>query len=207
VDANCHTEAIEVVYHQSPIRFSPIHYRNPGSESRSPSGQTILFGCPPEFRTVGELTKIPPVLEYLLDSVHDWPSTTIWSFSMETYWPLVNKLEEAWTGVEERDRAIISNLVLQDNYRFLIMGYFMVLPEPVWSDDDVEVAEGVIRNPYSLISNTWCKDPAKLAILRALGSCRARLNHGSTYFSDYIFDALAQKAAPFGHGDIFSYLS
>ncbi len=40
---------------------------------------------------------------------------------METYWPLVNKLEEAWTGVEERDRAIISNLVLQYDHRCLIM--------------------------------------------------------------------------------------
>ena len=39
---------------------------------------------------------------------------------METYWPLVNELEQAWTGVEESDRAIISNLVL-DNHRFLIM--------------------------------------------------------------------------------------
>jgi len=137
VDANCHTEAIEVVYHQSPIRFSPIHYRNPGSKSRSPSGQTVLFGCPLELRTVGELTTIPPVLEYLLDSVSGWPSTFIQFFEvgqqqgnctthslyskMETYWPLVNELEEAWSGVEERDRAIISNLVLRDNHRFLIM--------------------------------------------------------------------------------------
>jgi hypothetical protein len=71
VDANCHTEAIEFAYHQSPIRFSPIYYQNPGSESRSPSGQTILFGCSLELCTVGELKKIPPVLEYLLDSVHD----------------------------------------------------------------------------------------------------------------------------------------
>ena len=137
VDANCHMEAIEAAYHQSPIRFSPIHYRNPGSESRSPSGQTILFGCAPEFRTVGGQTKIPPVLEYLLDSVRDWPITSITSFSvgqnqgncttnslysqMDTYWPLVNELEEAWTGVEERDRAIFSNLVLPHNHRFLIM--------------------------------------------------------------------------------------
>ena len=72
VDANGHTEATEVAYHRSPIRFSPIHYRNPGPTSDSPSGQTILFGCPLELRTVGELTKIPPVLEYLLDSVRDW---------------------------------------------------------------------------------------------------------------------------------------
>ena len=73
VDANCHTEAIEITYHQSPIRFSPIHYRSPGSTSHAPGGQTILFGCPLELRTVGEQKKIPPVLEYLLDSVHDWP--------------------------------------------------------------------------------------------------------------------------------------
>jgi len=73
VDANFHTEAIEFAYHQSPIRFSPIYYQNPGSKSSAPSGQTILFGCPLELCTVGELKKIPPVLEYLLDSVRRWP--------------------------------------------------------------------------------------------------------------------------------------
>ena len=77
VDANCHTEAIESAYHQSPILFSPIRYRNPGSKSRSPSGQTILFGLPLELRIVGELKKIPLVLEYLLDSVHHWSSKYI----------------------------------------------------------------------------------------------------------------------------------
>ena len=82
VDANCHTEAIEVAHHRTPIRFSPIHYRNPGSTSDSPSGQTILFGCPLELRTVGELTKIPPVLEYLLDSVHDWWATPFSIFTV-----------------------------------------------------------------------------------------------------------------------------
>ena len=81
VDANCHTEAIEDVNHQSPIQFSPIHYRNPESKSRSPGGQTILFGCPLELRTVGR-TRIPPVLEYLLDSVRDWPSHSIPSFTV-----------------------------------------------------------------------------------------------------------------------------
>ncbi len=137
VDANCHTEAIEVAYHQSPIRFSPIHYRNPGSKSGSPSGQTILFGCPLELRTVGELKKIPPVLEYLLDSVRDWPMSLYNSFDvgekhgicttyslyskMEEYWPLVNEIEQAWTGREESDRAIISRLVPQVNNRFFIM--------------------------------------------------------------------------------------
>ena len=81
VDANCHTEAIESVYHQSPI-FPPVHYVNPGSTSRAPSGQTILFGCPLELRTVGQLTKIPPVLEYLLDSVRDWSKHYIGSFAV-----------------------------------------------------------------------------------------------------------------------------
>ena len=81
VDANCHTEAIEIANHQSPI-FTPIHYRNPGSKSHAPSGQTILFGCPLELRTVGELTKIPPVLEYLLDSPHDWPRVLFGSFAV-----------------------------------------------------------------------------------------------------------------------------
>ena len=74
VDANRHTEAIGLVYQQSPIRFSPIHYRNPGCKPRVPGGQTILFGCPLELRTVGEVKKIPPFLEYLLDSVRDWPN-------------------------------------------------------------------------------------------------------------------------------------
>ena len=77
VDANRHTEAIEIAYHQSPIRFSPIHYQSPGSKSRAPGGQTILFGCPLELRTDGELKKIPLVLEYLLDSVRDWPHLDI----------------------------------------------------------------------------------------------------------------------------------
>ena len=137
VDANCHTEAIEVAYHQSPIRFSPIHYRNPGSTSHSPGGQTILFGCPLELHTVGELAKIPPVLEYLLDSVHEW-RYVLFRFSavcqkqgnrsadslyskMEKYWPLVNELEQAWTGVEENDRAITARLVSQHNHSDLIM--------------------------------------------------------------------------------------
>src|SRR5258706_11649210 len=71
VDSNCHTEAIELANHQTPIRFSPTHYRSPGSRSPPPSGQTMLFGCPLELCTVGERKKIPPVLAYLLDSVYD----------------------------------------------------------------------------------------------------------------------------------------
>ena len=124
VDANCHTEAIEVGYHQSPIRFSPIHYRSHRSESPLPSGQTILFGCPLELCTVGELKKIPPVLEYLLDSIQAWPlqsNLDTGYYTMVKCWPLANELEKAWTGVEESDRAIISELILQGNCSFLLM--------------------------------------------------------------------------------------
>ena len=66
VDANCHTEAIELANDRSPIQFLPILYRNPGSNSGHPAGQTMLFGCPPELRTDGQQKKVPPVLEYLL---------------------------------------------------------------------------------------------------------------------------------------------
>ena len=138
VDANRHTEAIEIAYQQSPIRFSPIHYRSPGSESRAPGGQTILFGCPLELCTDGEQKKIPPVLEYLLDSVHDWhtPDFVVGQYhinrttnslysKMEDYYPLMNQLEQAWTGVEETDRAIISTLAPQDGDRALLI---MVCP-------------------------------------------------------------------------------
>ena len=122
VDANCHTEAIEVAYHQSPIRFSPVYYRSHGSESPHPSGQTILFGCPLELCTVGELKKIPPVLEYLLDSVQDWPYPLDTRYdAMARYWPLANEVEKAWTGVEESDRAIISELVRQGNHKLLLL--------------------------------------------------------------------------------------
>jgi len=138
VDANSHKEAIEFAYDQSPIQFSPIYYRNPGSKSSAPRGQTILFGCPLELCTVGELKKIPPVLEYLLDSVRDWPlpsgryptytvgqkhrNCTINSLYCKSgeYWRLVDEIEQAWTGVEESDRAFISRLD-QANVRLLIL--------------------------------------------------------------------------------------
>ena len=141
VDANCHTEAIEFAYHQSPIRFAPIHYRNPVSKSLSPSGQTILFGCPLELCAVGKLKKIPPVLEYLLDSVnylgysipHPFPvdprhgnrMPNLLHSTMWKHWPLMNHLEREWTGVEKTDRAIISRLAPRNLDR---MSLVMVCP-------------------------------------------------------------------------------
>ncbi len=74
----------------------------------------------------------------------------------------------------------------------------MALPEPVLSGDDITVAEKVLRNPSSQISNPWITDPTKLAILRAMDSCLARFGHHS-FFDAFIVDALAQKSVCFRH--------
>ena len=105
--------------------------------SHSPSGQTILFGCSLELRTIGELKKTPPVLEYLLNSVRNWPGpgyspafkvgqkhrncTThrLYCKAGDSY-PLVNEVEQAWTGVEESDHAFISKLD-QTKLRLLLL--------------------------------------------------------------------------------------
>jgi hypothetical protein len=77
IDANCHIEAVKLVYHQSSIRFPPIFYRNVESGQIYQRGQSILFGCPLELRVDGELKKVPPVLEYLLDSLPAFPDRKI----------------------------------------------------------------------------------------------------------------------------------
>ena len=66
VDANCHTEAIELANDRSRIQFSPISHKSPESNSGHPGSQTILFGWGPELRTDGQQKKVPPILEYLL---------------------------------------------------------------------------------------------------------------------------------------------
>ena len=68
----------------------------------------------------------------------------------------------------------------------------MTLPEPVWTDHDVAVAREVVRNPSSLIWKTWNEDPTKMAVLRAIVSCRVRLHHDNSFGWDMIL-ALAQK--------------
>ena len=72
VDANCHTEAIELANERSPIQFSPILSENPESNSGHPTGQTVLFGCPPELRTDGQQKKVPLVLECLLQGASNY---------------------------------------------------------------------------------------------------------------------------------------
>ena len=72
----------------------------------------------------------------------------------------------------------------------------MVLPEPVWSDSDIQVALEANRNPSNPIRNTWSQDPAKVAVLRAMVSRMARF--GRTCERD-IGDALAQKLVCFLH--------
>ena len=60
------------------------------------------------------------------------------------------------------------------------------------------MTEEELRNPSSLISSTWIKDPTKLTVLRAMASCLARLN-GDRWFDTDIADALAQKYVCFLH--------
>ena len=66
IDANCHTEAIELANDRSRIEFSPILYKNLEFNSGRAGRQTILFGWPAELRTDGQQKKPPPILEYLL---------------------------------------------------------------------------------------------------------------------------------------------
>ena len=72
IDANCHTEAIELANDRSRIEFSPISYKTPGSNSGRSVSQTILFGWGPELRTDGQQKKVPPILEYLLHQLTPW---------------------------------------------------------------------------------------------------------------------------------------
>ena len=98
----------------------------------------MLFGCPLELRTVGGQKKIPPILEYLLDSIHTPPgldppfistvgqkhricTTNSLYCKWQERWVLVNEIEQAWTGVEESDRAIISNLVQAQHNRLVMV--------------------------------------------------------------------------------------
>ena len=73
----------------------------------------------------------------------------------------------------------------------------MALPRPVWSDDDIRVVKNAVRNPSSLIWNTWTKDPTKIAVLRAMVSCQDRIN--GTNFDWDMFMVLAQKSVCFLH--------
>jgi len=187
--------------------------------SRPPSGQAILFGGPLELCTVGGLKKIPPVLEYLLNSVRDWPTRCpFYTVSQKhrncttnplyrksgEHWPLVNELEQAWVGVEGSDRAFISNLnlsplILVRLLRYIITGnsktlqeYFWALPKPVLSDDDIAMALKRPHNPPNLIWDTWSKDPIKAAVLRALFSCEVRFGRDASFGRD-IAGALTQR--------------
>ena len=71
VDANCHTEAIELSNERSPIQFSPVLYKNPGTDSEHGAGQTMLFGCRPEPHIDGQQKKAPPIFVYLLEGISD----------------------------------------------------------------------------------------------------------------------------------------
>ncbi len=74
----------------------------------------------------------------------------------------------------------------------------MALPKPVWSNDDLDVAREVVRNPSSLIWKTWSKNPTKLAVLRAVVSCQVRLGR-IEFFGWQIANTLAQHVVCFLH--------
>ena len=74
----------------------------------------------------------------------------------------------------------------------------MALPKPVWTDDDITVAQEVARNPSSLIWNSWNESPTKIAVLRAIVSCQVRLGHAGDFGLDMTY-ALAQKWVCFPH--------
>ena len=67
----------------------------------------------------------------------------------------------------------------------------MALPEPLWSNDDIDVAEEVDRDPSSLAWKTWNNDPIKIAVLRAIVSRQGRVGHAN--FGSDMAKALAQQ--------------
>ena len=120
IDANCHTEAIELANDRSRLQLSPSLYKNPGSNSGHPGSQTILFGWPSELRTDN---KIPPILEHLLHQFNpgsamitgapvsqgtDIVTNKLTPWKLREDWPLVHEIEQAWTGEKEFDRALLS---------------------------------------------------------------------------------------------------
>lgn len=68
----------------------------------------------------------------------------------------------------------------------------------MWSDYDIEVARKVRYDYQSPIWKTWSKDPTKVAVIRAIGSCQARVGHYH-YPSWSIAAALAQQTVCFLH--------
>ena len=81
VDANCHTEAIELGNDRSPIQFSPILYKNPGTDSEHRAGQIMLFGCRPEPHIDGQQKEAPSIFVYLLEGTSD-PDNCYWIASV-----------------------------------------------------------------------------------------------------------------------------
>ena len=105
---------------------------------------------------------------------------------------MLNEIQQAWTGVEKRDRALISRFVKQGHLALLIsvcllyfvhhyrklnhlQAYFMSLPTPVLSDGDIVEVQSSSYESARLIWNTWSQDPIKAAVLQAILSCQARL--------------------------------
>jgi hypothetical protein len=119
------------------IQFSPILYKNPGSNSGRPAGPNNPIRVPPELRTDGQQKKVPPILEYLLhqftpgsvvilgllsESRHRYCNKQLTPWKVHEYWPLVNEIEQAWTGEEELDRALLSKYDALTRRRLIQVG-------------------------------------------------------------------------------------
>ena len=75
----------------------------------------------------------------------------------------------------------------------------MTLPKPVWSGDDITMAQDEMRNSSGLIlraSGTWNKDPTKIVVLRAIISCLVRIGYFG-YFGWDMGKVLAQDLVCF----------
>jgi hypothetical protein len=116
----------------------------------------------------------------------------------------VNEIEQAWTGVDESDRAIVSHLVQSNHLLFILVcplqytvtnslktpqDYFWALPTPVLSVDDIVVAQNGQSKSQILTWNIWSKDPIKKAVIVAIAS---RLGHAGPVVWE-VERALTQK--------------
>ena len=73
----------------------------------------------------------------------------------------------------------------------------MSLPRPVFTDNDIAMIWNIPTNPISLRWNVLSKDPIKLAVFRAILSCKVGLN--IALFDRDMSIALTQNGVCFIH--------
>jgi len=65
---------------------------------------------------------IRPTFPSLYVRHREWKQINSLYAKAHKYWALVNKVEQAWTGVEDKDRALISKYGGNDRIRLLLVG-------------------------------------------------------------------------------------